>query len=684
MSQKRRYTTSKILLTPLLMRLIYLSSIAVLFYYLWWRLTSTFNPQALVFSWVLWLAEAFGVFNYLLFAWMTQDVSAPYPHREPKAGLCVDVFVPTYDESLEILEATLIGCRGIRYPHQTYVLDDGKRPEVAQLASRLDSIYIARPTNEYAKAGNINYALTQTRGEFIVILDADMVPQPDYLDRTLGYFTDEKLAFVQLPQEFYNQDSIQHDNKAHFWHEQSLFFRVLQPGKNWSNSAFWCGSPSILRRTALEDVGGIATETITEDIHTSVRLHSRGWSSLFLNEALAFGIAPQTIKAFLLQRLRWAQGTMQLYRSKESPLWIPGLTIRQRLSYLSSFLAYFESFQKLVLIMTPTFIILFNVFPMSIDALTFLWYWLPYYFISMLANLIGGRGYFRHYQTEKFNLLKMVVFIQSTLMLVLRKPLRFKVTPKSVGATVYHEERQALRAYMAVLGFITGTLAFGLIRLLTRDNSVLHLGITIYLIAYFWTSYNAILIFAGILEVLRKQHKRRQYRFPVKIEGELYDRKWCNRLGPVQVHNLSIGGVNFSAERIVTAQKRLLLQVNVHPDCRLLLPIDSVRYTRANSHNQMNIGASFASLRPVDHELLFSYLFVEIPRQRHMDAPPTSSEELAPQPRLLPLQPPPSVQQKPLLPFPPKNPEGRMSHYYPLKPSTVSTVQRQPTTESHP
>jgi cellulose synthase (UDP-forming) len=152
---------------------------------------------------------------------------------------------------------------------------------------------------------------------------------------------------------------------------------VIQPGKNQSNSAFWCGSPSIVRRTALQEIDGVATETITEDIHTSVRLHSRGWSSFFLNEVLAYGIAPQTIKSFLVQRLRWAQGTMQLYRSSDSPLWIEGLTIQQRLSYLSSFFAYFEAFQKFILIMAPVFIIMFNVFPMSVQIVEFLIRWMP-------------------------------------------------------------------------------------------------------------------------------------------------------------------------------------------------------------------------------------------------------------------------------------------------------------------
>ena len=601
---------------PHLLRIISLLSIVYLLYYLWWRATSTLNPNAIIFSWVLLLAEAFGVFNYLLFAFMTQDITPTIPHKHPRTGLKVDVFIPTYNEDLEILEATLIGCNRITYHHKTYVLDDGNREEVKQLAARLGCLYIARPTNEHAKAGNINYALSKTSGEFIVILDADMVPQPDYLDRTLGYFEDDNLAFVQLPQEFYNHDSIQHDKKMAQWHEQSLFYRVIQPGKNHSNSAFWCGSPSVVRRKALEDVGGVATETITEDIHTSVRLHSRGWSSYFVNEVLAYGIAPQTIKAFLLQRLRWAQGTMQLYRSAESPLWIPGLSLKQRLSYLASFLAYFESFQKLILIMTPIYIILFSVFPMQVAALSFIRHWIPYFIVAVLTNKIGGRGYFRYYQTEKYNLLKMIVFIQSTLALIWKKPLTFKVTPKFVDRSVYREERRALRLYMGIFGFIAGTLIFGMIHLLTRDNSILRLGIASFLIAYFWTAYNAILIFVGIQEILRKHHERKQYRFPVELEGEVYSERWLNLLAKVKLKNLSVSGVNFVTEKPFTKKEKLLLHFNTPSNESILLPIDAIHRQNKVSHDRVDIGASFAQIEATQRERLFSYLFIELPDNR--------------------------------------------------------------------
>jgi cellulose synthase (UDP-forming) len=587
-------------------------STAYFLYYVWWRLTYTLNPNALFVSWVLLLAETFGVLSYMLFAWMTQDISSNRRYKPPRAGLTVDILIPTFNESLEILEATMVGCRKIKYPHKTYILDDGKRAEVRQLALLLGCTYLNRPTNEHAKAGNINHALAKTAGEFIVVLDADMVPQPNFLDRTLGYFEDENLAFIQMPQEFYNQDSIQHDQEEKHWHEQSLFFRVIQPGKNYSNSVFWCGSPSIVRRKALLEVGGVATDTITEDIHTSVRLHSHGWSSFFLDEVLAYGIAPQTIKSFLVQRLRWAQGTMQLYRSSESPIWTKGLTIQQRLSYLSSFLAYFEAFQKFILIMMPVFIIMFNVFPMQVNMRTFLVRWVPYFILTILANQAGGRGYFRYFQTEKYNILKMAVFIQSTLTLFHTKDLKFKVTPKSVDNSVYKEERRTLRFYMVILGMITGAIIYGLYNTIFKPRTSLQ--IEVYLIAIFWAIYNALLIFIGIYEVLKKSHERKQYRFTVDLEGEIHRDGYAGEIMKVRVENLSITGASLAVEdRFLAESNKLLLHIHTETGRSIILSINKIHRQVKDRDGCIRIGVSFAAKNDVYRERLFEYLFVELP-----------------------------------------------------------------------
>src|SRR5574340_20428 len=611
---------------PPLLRFVSLLSATYLLYYLWWRVTATLNPGAPFFSWMLVLAEAFGVAGFMLFSWMTANVMPTRVHRPPQAGLKVDVFIPTLNESLDILEATLIGCGKITYPHQTFILDDGHRDAVRQLASRLGCQYLARPTADHAKAGNINHALAQTCGEFIVMLDADMVPQPDFLDRTLGYFEDLKLAVIQMPQEFYNWDSVQHDQRAVHWHEQSLFFRVIPTGKNHSNSAFLCGNPSVARRIDLEEIGGVATGTVTEDIHTSVRLHSRGWSSLFVNESLAFGIAPETMHSFLVQRLRWAQGTMQLYRSSESPLWIPGLTLRQRLSYLASFLAYFESFQKLLLLLTPVFIIALDIFPMQIGMFDFLLRWLPYFAITIVANGLGGRGHFRYFKTEQYNILKIVAFIQSTLTLVRRKHLSFRVTPKAVDAAVYRKERAALRAYFGILGFVGGAILYALLRIRAWE------GITmdreLYLIAVGWASYNAAVLLLAMAEVLSKSHDRKEYRFQLDLDGDLFAEDTSVPVIPVRIRDLSASGVGFTADRAIPGDcGRLTLHFATPAHGHVLISLSGIRQVQADSVGPWLVGASSTAMGSGARGLLFEYLFVQIPgmRRRPLELEPAAS-----------------------------------------------------------
>lgn len=650
-------TPNKKSLNPPLLHLVSIFSIIYFGYYLWWRASETLNPQHPFFSWILWLAEAFGVLAYILFSYFTRNIDPKEPFRPPSDNIKVDIFIPTYNEDEDVLEATLIGCSKILYPHTTYVLDDGNRAWVKELAERFVSKYIARPTHEHAKAGNINYALTKTDGDFIVILDADMVPQPNYLQRTLSYFANEKLALIQLPQEFYNQDSIQHADNETSWHEQSLFFRVIQPGKNYTNSAFWCGSPSVVRRKALEDVGGVATETITEDIHTTVRMHSHGWETLFINEPIAFGIAPQTVKAFLLQRLRWAQGTMQLYRGKESPLWRSGLTWKQRLSYLSSFMAYLEAYQKIVLITIPVLILGFGILPMRVNLGNFMLHWIPYFLLNILANQVGGRGVFHYFKTEKYNILKTIIFMYSTLTLISRKSLKFKVTPKTVEDSVYHQERQSLRGYMVIFGSLVGAMAYAIISIFEPSAVVQQWDV--FVIAFFWAGYNAFVIFLALAEVFRKRHERKQYRFPVhesgaievtdgdttminakdvdhstgriglfaKIFGNRNRRKQyrypVNENVEIEVPNGDKGSINAKVIDLSIGGSSLLVDANLPENVEVInlkvspegfdeftLPVERITYRSKRADGKIWIGCMFPENLGSHRERLFEYLFV--------------------------------------------------------------------------
>ena len=402
-------------------------------YYLGWRLTATLNPAALWFAIPLWAAEVYGFVSSVLFFYTAWNTQPSRPWRPAPTGITVDVMVPTYNEPVWVVRRTLIGALAITYPHETYLLDDGRRPEMEDLARELGAGYITRPDNAGAKAGNLNWAMQRTSGEFITIFDADHVALPQFLDRTLGYFLDPTLAFVQTPQEFYNVESFQHLTKwaqKRTWHQQQLFYRVLQPGKDHWNSAFFCGSCRVIRRSALEQVGGFATETITEDMHTSLRLHATGWSSAYHNEVLALGLAAQTATPYHLQRLRWGQGTMQLLR-REKLLTNRGLSIHQRINYCASALHYFDGYQRLLLYLAPSLAVATGILPIRALTFPFVAWFAAYYTLSMVAFKLTGRGYAMFVATERYHMVGFYTYIRCSAALVTRRRLRFAVSPKA-------------------------------------------------------------------------------------------------------------------------------------------------------------------------------------------------------------------------------------------------------------
>src|SRR4051812_33125584 len=185
---------------------------------------------------------------------------------------------------MEVLPPPLAGCRPPPPPPPPSLLDDGKRSERAEPPRPAGAESLPRPDNSHAKAGNINAALTRTEGELVLMLDADHVPMPDALDAMVGYFDDERMALVQSPHDFFNHDSVQHYVVGR--HEQSLFYRVVCPGKDRHGAAYWCGSAALISRQALLEIGGVATETIAEDFHTTIRMQRYGWKSRYHDEVL--------------------------------------------------------------------------------------------------------------------------------------------------------------------------------------------------------------------------------------------------------------------------------------------------------------------------------------------------------------------------------------------------------------
>lgn len=479
--------------------------------YLVWR-TGTFHPHYPVFSRVLYAAELFGFFTALLHAFMTWRLTRRVSPAPPE-GLRVDVFIPTYNEDIAIVRRTVLAAKAMDYPHTTWILDDGKRSQMRRLATELGVRYLARTENTHAKAGNLNHALQHSQADFIATFDADHAPRRDFLIKTLGFFNDPRVAFVQTPQDFYNLDSYQNRTEAEqrrAWSEQSLFFRIIQRGKDYWNSAFYCGSCAVIRRRALDDIGGFATGTVTEDIHTSLRLHKRGWRSVYLPESLAYGIAPAKIEPFLKQRIRWGMGAMNVWR-REGILTARGLSLAQRLSYLATALAYFDGWQKFIFYLAPVLVLTTGMMPLSVDGREFLSYFIPYYLLNFLAFEEIARGYGRSLLIEQYNLSRFAAFAWSTVGLLFRQR-RFVVTDKRLSA--------GTRAHLWLL---PQYFVFAL------NTAAIPLGLSFYaLYAHlptdgmwanvFWASVNAALAWSVMrFTMQRERNRRHEYRFRVPL-----------------------------------------------------------------------------------------------------------------------------------------------------------------------
>src|SRR6476620_4751069 len=429
-----------------------IAAIALLYglYWIIWRWTSSLNSDALIFSLVLIVAETYGLINSFFLIATVWRLKYRTPPPAPR-GLKVDVFITNFDEPLEVLRRTAIGARAIRYPHRTWMLDDGKRDEVKAMAETLGIGYIRREGNEHAKAGNLNNALRITDGEFILQLDADHVPLPNILDRLLGYFNDGEVAFVQSPQDFYNTDSFTHvvnEEGRSLWEENRIFFSLLQPGKDYWNAAFFCGSCGVLRRTAFEQIGGFSTKTITEDMETSIILHGRGWKSVYHGETLAYGLAPSSAVAYHVQRLRWGQGSMQILR-KLNPLTYPGLTLRQRLAYLASTATYLDGIQKLIFYLAPVVFFFTGWLPVNVTNAELVTRLVPYVILTIISFEMLSRGTGWILISERYNMAKFWTYIRACGGFFARKPLKFNVTPKGTGDVPF--ETYAPQLFLLIL-----------------------------------------------------------------------------------------------------------------------------------------------------------------------------------------------------------------------------------------
>jgi cellulose synthase/poly-beta-1,6-N-acetylglucosamine synthase-like glycosyltransferase len=501
--------------------------------YLVWRAGWTLALDVWWVSIPLFVLEVHAALGLALFTFSLWDIDRRPASRDVHTtDARVAVLIPTYNEGIEVLMPTVAAAMAMRVDHATWVLDDGDRPAVADLAQALGAHYLARPTHEHAKAGNVNHALPFVDADLVAILDADHVADPDFLVHTLGYFDDPGVALVQTPQDFYNVSSFEHEGGGvtrsatdggviERFHEQALFYRVLQPAKNRWGGAFWCGTGAVVRTSALAEVGGVATETITEDIHTTIRLHRRGWTTVYHNEVLARGLAASDAATYQLQRHRWGTGAMQVLRT-ENPMTVPGLSVAQRLSYASTLLGWFDAWRSLGYLVLPIVVIATGAVPIKADPLTFAIAFGATFVLAQLALRALSRGCHRPVLSVVFEFVRMTPNLLATTTLVTNRRAAFRVTPKGRTAEGRHPTHVP-RPLTVLLGVSVLAGAWYALTLLGVTPTVYAIPWAVHAAA-FWMLVNVAIVWLAIRRIRADRYapeRRSSVRFQTDLPGRL-------------------------------------------------------------------------------------------------------------------------------------------------------------------
>ncbi len=346
----------------------------------------------------------------------------------------VDIFITVCGEPADIVEETVLAARNMRYPEDLahiYILNDGfvakkeNWKEIEDLAQRIGAHCITRKIPGGAKAGNINHALAQTSSPLVAVFDADHVPHADFLEMMIGYFKDQKVGFVQSPQYYRNR----HENyvAAGAWEQQELFFGTICPGKQRMNSAFMCGTNMVIRRAALDEVGGINT-SITEDFVTSQYIHARGWKSVYVPRVLAQGLAPEDFLSYTKQQFRWARGSLELLM-KYNPFFLKGLSITQKLQYVASASFYLSGLIVLANAILPLIFFFTGAVPFEISTMILAAVFLPYIFLTIYV-LRRSTGYHYTYRAVAFSIGAFWIHVQAFLSVLFGLKNTFVVTSK--------------------------------------------------------------------------------------------------------------------------------------------------------------------------------------------------------------------------------------------------------------
>ena len=476
--------------------------------YMYWRVTDTVgftNWVDACFGFGLLLAELYAflvlLIGYFQTAWPLQRRPVPMP-QDVDTWPSVDVFIPTYNEPLEVVKQTVFSAMQMDWPEDrlhVYVLDDGRREEFRDFCQELGVGYLTRDNNAHAKAGNINAALAVTDSEYVTIFDCDHIPTRSFLQICMGWFIrDPKLAMLQTPHHFFSPDPFEKnlDTFHAMPNEGELFYGIVQDGNDLWNAAFFCGSCAVIKRAPLLEVGGVAVETVTEDAHTALKLSRHGYNTAYLELPQAAGLATESLSAHVGQRIRWARGMAQICRV-DNPLFGPGLKLGQRLCYFNAMLHFFYGLPRLVFLTAPLAYLFFSAHVFQATAAMITAYALPHLMHASITNSrIQGRFRYSFWNEVYESVLAWYIMRPVLVAFVNPKLGKFNVTAKGGVIEQSYFDWSIARPYLILLllnllGFVVGIWRM----VAVGPSSEVFTTLVINMV---WTAYNIILTSASL------------------------------------------------------------------------------------------------------------------------------------------------------------------------------------------
>jgi len=497
--------------------------------YMWWRVTQTLNfatSVEAIFGYLLLAAEIYTwivlFFGYIQTAWPLHRTPKPLP-EDTSSWPTVDVYIPTYNEPLTVVSPAVLAAMSMDWPSdklRVYLLDDGSREEFHRFANEVGVGYLTREEHRYAKAGNINHALSMTSGEFIAIFDCDHIPVRSFLQTTMGEFlADPKCAMVQTPHHFFSPDPFErnYDTFLRIPNEGSLFYGLIQDGNDFWNATFFCGSCAVIRRAPLMEVGGIAVETVTEDAHTSLKMHRHGYRTAYLRIVQAAGLATESLSGHIGQRIRWARGMAQIFRV-DNPWLRKGLTFFQRICYSNAMLHFFYGIPRLIFLSMPCAYLFFGLHVFGADAISVMAYVLPYLFVSGMANS-RIQGQYRHsFWAEVYeSVLAWYTVLPTTVAFINPKKGKFNVTAKGGLIEKEYLDWSTSKPYVWLLAVNLAALVAGIVRMFTtqRDEPA-----TV-LMNMFWALFNVAMLGAAVGVAKESRQVRVSHHVPLRVPATL-------------------------------------------------------------------------------------------------------------------------------------------------------------------